>query len=313
MESPYGQQPYPPYGQQPYPPYGQQPYDQPPYPPYGQPYDQPGYDSANPIGGAQPAMEGNIQVEKPHRKSSLGWLWALLTFLFMTAVFLFIMSKTDTGLGRAIRSALGMKDPFRYSSSYDGASDSASDDTYPYDEAVEEPAEEEEEAMEEIAEDDDDSYPDYNGHTAVDLGLSVDWAETNIGSDNESGYGTLFEWSSYIPMNEWGGDWRLPTPDEFRELIDNCYTYSEWNDGNYGMYFRGPNGNSIFLPYTGFSNPGSDSRINYDKTGHYWSGQLDSYDEGKAQNMSIGDATGAYTGQHDRYSRQAVRPVIRKR
>ena len=48
-----------------------------------------------------------------------------------------------------------------------------------------------------------------------------------------------------------GGDWRMPTKDEFQELID--YTTKEWvtiNDVN-GYKFTGSNGNSIFIPAAG--------------------------------------------------------------
>ena len=297
-DAPYMQAPYPP--QQP-----AQPYNPAVPPQYGQPYGMQQPYGQQPYQPVPPQMAGAQPTQKP-RKSSLTWLWSLLTFLVMAASFLFVMSKTDTGLGRTIRQALGMKDPFRVQSSYQTPSSSTSDTSG-------------ELPLEDLLGDDDDEdvaeevdYVDYNGHTAVDMGLSVDWADMNVGADEDYNYGALFVWSSYIASNEWGGDWRMPTPDEFQELIDNCSTYSDWNGGNYGMYFTSRiTHNTIFLPYTGFCNPNRDERINYDKTGHYWSAVLD-YDDSKARNMSIGDATGAYLGQHDRYSRQAVRPVIRK-
>jgi hypothetical protein len=50
-----------------------------------------------------------------------------------------------------------------------------------------------------------------------------------------------------------GGDWRMPTVDEYEELIDNCKW--EWTnkDGINGYKVTSKkNGNSIFLPITGF-------------------------------------------------------------
>jgi hypothetical protein len=50
-----------------------------------------------------------------------------------------------------------------------------------------------------------------------------------------------------------GGDWRMPTVDEYDELIDNCKW--EWTnkDGVNGYKVTSKkNGNSIFLPITGF-------------------------------------------------------------
>lgn len=48
-----------------------------------------------------------------------------------------------------------------------------------------------------------------------------------------------------------GEGWRLPTKEEFEELINKCRW--EWNDETYpsGYKVTGPNGNSIFLPAAG--------------------------------------------------------------
>ena len=73
-----------------------------------------------------------------------------------------------------------------------------------------------------------------------------------------------------------GGDWRMPTKDEFTELLNNC-TLSWHQDGsNRGYVVTGPNGNSIFLPTAG--------RIRWTSyqwdagefggTGYYWSSSL---------------------------------------
>ena len=48
-----------------------------------------------------------------------------------------------------------------------------------------------------------------------------------------------------------GSDWRIPTPDEFQELVDKC-TFE--NVGLYGrtvMKVTGPNGNYIYFPHAG--------------------------------------------------------------
>jgi len=50
----------------------------------------------------------------------------------------------------------------------------------------------------------------------------------------------------------WGKGWRMPTKEELKELKDFC----EWNwtnqNGVDGLVFKAPNGNSIFLPATGY-------------------------------------------------------------
>lgn len=121
---------------------------------------------------------------------------------------------------------------------------------------------------------------------AVDLGLSVKWAACNIGASKPEEFGDYYAWgetetkasfntdnykwydgASYIKYNKdnkeleadddvahikWGGDWRLPTADELKELNDKCtWTWTTLNEVN-GYEVKGPNGNSIFLPDTGF-------------------------------------------------------------
>ena len=48
-----------------------------------------------------------------------------------------------------------------------------------------------------------------------------------------------------------GGNWRMPTKDELKELLDN--TIKEWAqvNGVNGYKFIGSNGNSIFIPAAG--------------------------------------------------------------
>lgn len=117
-----------------------------------------------------------------------------------------------------------------------------------------------------------------NGHRYVDLGLSVMWADCNIGSDNPYNRGMLCGWaditggkgsedindypSANPPLNisgnssydiascKWGKEWRLPTVREYRELLNKC----EWiwidSDDGCGYKITGPNGNSIFCQQT---------------------------------------------------------------
>lgn len=52
----------------------------------------------------------------------------------------------------------------------------------------------------------------------------------------------------------WGGNWRMPTKEEYDELLGDCtWTWTMWN-GVYGHTVTGPNGKSIFLPATGYCN-----------------------------------------------------------
>lgn len=144
---------------------------------------------------------------------------------------------------------------------------------------------------------------------AVDLGLSVKWANANI--QFEEGKSLLIGWGdvtgkvqstdmAYFPMLEyyndivnkkydmatalWGEGWRLPSEKEMRELISCEWTavYDEL-DNFIGYTVTGPNGNSIFMPATG-----KRTGIKTDDilSGYYWTGII-SPDPQKAMYMTF--------------------------
>ena len=140
-----------------------------------------------------------------------------------------------------------------------------------------------------------------NGHEYVNLGLSVKWATCNVGASSPEDYGDYYAWgetttkSSYNEGNsstygksmgsidgdsiydvaraKWGGSWRLPTKDEFQELVDRCtWTWTTYEGVN-GYKVTGPNGNSIFLPAAGWRY--GTSLGNEGSLGYYWSATPD--------------------------------------
>src|SRR5574344_195495 len=117
---------------------------------------------------------------------------------------------------------------------------------------------------------------------AVDLGLSVKWADHNIGATNPEDYGGLYSWGDptgvlsstndddfltelppkYISGSEfdiayrqWGEDWILPSQDQFKELCENCTRSWTTVNGISGYLFTskiaGYTDKSIFLPAAG--------------------------------------------------------------
>ena len=130
-----------------------------------------------------------------------------------------------------------------------------------------------------------------NGHDYVDLGLSVKWATCNIGADKPEDYGDYFAWgeaetksvynkdnsatygkTSYTFLDaasaQWGSSWRMPTKDEFQELIDNCtWQWTTVGGHNGYMVTSKKNGNSIFLPAAGIR---CGSQLNDVEWGYYW-------------------------------------------
>lgn len=170
----------------------------------------------------------------------------------------------------------------------------------------------------------------------VDLGLSVKWANANFGvGDNNSidstlvGY--LVGWGDvtgrnysqdlkYFPTKtaptsivadtrydivtkSWGGDWRLPTKKEIEALVDSC----KWEKQEKGFLVTGPNGNKIFLPFTG-KRIGAAEATNTTE-GYYWSGEVSDYNA-KAYNLYLGDTEAV--DSVERYIGLAVRPVYGK-
>jgi len=171
------------------------------------------------------------------------------------------------------------------------------------------------------------------GHVPVDLGLSVRWASCNVGALFPEDYGNYYAWGEtetkkeYTEENSltyglsmpelqaqgiidsegnltsshdaatanWGSGWRMPTMEECQELVDSC-TWT-WTDNNNvkGYKVTGPNGNSIFLPATGY-------------IGYYWCSTPYESDPYRAYSLYF------YSGYHVvvdgyRYEGLSVRPV----
>ena len=87
-----------------------------------------------------------------------------------------------------------------------------------------------------------------NDTRAVDIGLSVFWADRNVGADTPQAYGDYFSFGTPVP---WGGTWRTPTASELEELLNKCSWELTVCEGVNGYKVTGPNGNSIFLPLGG--------------------------------------------------------------
>ena len=131
-----------------------------------------------------------------------------------------------------------------------------------------------------------DAYPE---HDFIDLGLSVNWATCNLGSNYPFFRGTLYELSMEYQGDTatalWGKDWRMPTKEEFQELMDSCSW--EFDNNNQGFIVTGRNGNSIFLPAGGFKS-GDRDYLNYGSGVYLWgSRDLESSEEPRAWALSV--------------------------
>lgn len=109
----------------------------------------------------------------------------------------------------------------------------------------------------------------------------------------------------------WGGDWRLPTVEECKELVEKCHWDWSYNNGKPGMYVIGPNKRTIFLPATGYCI--RDWRTETLTRGLYWSSGMNTeYATPMSINFTNADGGGVFVGQWSAYCGLAVRPVLPK-
>lgn len=126
----------------------------------------------------------------------------------------------------------------------------------------------------------------------IDLGLPTGtlWADRNIGSNSPEESGYYFAWGEIEPKTgkytwdtykykdnpetlpsshdaatqNWDSDWRMPTNEQFDELLKYC----EWKWDGKGYKVIGKNGNSIYLPAAGWRY----EKLEHEgQLGNYWS------------------------------------------
>ena len=113
-----------------------------------------------------------------------------------------------------------------------------------------------------------------NGHEYVDLGLPSGkcWAGTNYGSSTPEGYGTYLNWDeNSIISSKWGADWTTPSIEDIKELESSCTWEWSTKNGHDGYNVKGNNGNSIFLPASGYMMQGQSSAKKVGEWVYYWS------------------------------------------
>jgi hypothetical protein len=186
------------------------------------------------------------------------------------------------------------------------------------------------------------SCPDNNHPHLIDLGLlsGTKWACCNVGAHFPEEYGgyyawgetsekAVYNWNTYVHCDgsfytchnlgsdisgtgydvahvQWGGSWCMPTLDEMRALANNCSSVRTTENGVYGRRFTGPNGNSIFLPATGYRQDGDLKGAG--SVGYYWSSALNVVD--LAYDLYLGYRAECYDYEV-RCRGQSVRPVVR--
>lgn len=187
---------------------------------------------------------------------------------------------------------------------------------------------------------------------AVDLGLSVLWANANLGATDSKDAGDYYAWGETMPKESYtqdnyfdyyievkeggsvyrgfrifnkvgqsllktdydvakkvlGGNWRIPTIEECKELISRCQM--EYDIEERIVTVTGSNGISMILPCGGFKDYDGLNR----QDGYFWTTDLPSvdFDASEAYAAIYGNFSGRHMGLR-RMSRECglnIRPVM---
>lgn len=178
---------------------------------------------------------------------------------------------------------------------------------------------------------------------AIDLGLPSGtlWASYNVGATSPEKYGDYFAWGETEGNKEiyfwttykhcdgvsnsnhdigqnisgtdydvahvrWGGDWRMPTVNEFKELVYKC-SYAETTLNGVKVFsFTGPNGKSIYLPAAGYKFNANEQEIGSGAS--YWSASLTT-SINYAHELNISGGNVLWDCYINRFAGLPVRPV----
>ena len=159
-----------------------------------------------------------------------------------------------------------------------------------------------------------DKEPDLlDGHEYVDLGLPSGkcWATTNYGATSPDGYGSYLEWSDRnLISSDWGSGWTTPSLQDIRELENNCtWTWGQKN-GHNGYTVKGKNGNSIFLPASGFMMLGQSSAKKVGDWAYYWTSTPS---DGMANIIMSSSSSVWYGEMETSYTKLPIRPITKEK
>ena len=180
--------------------------------------------------------------------------------------------------------------------------------------------------------------PDSRHPHKIDLGLpsGTKWACCNVGASKPENYGNQYAWGetetkatynlrtykyyrsgNYVSLGsdisgtsydvahvKWGGSWKMPSPSQIKELIDNCTSEVTRVNGVSGRRFIGRNGGSIFLPVAGKR---ENNELKTGPFGLYWSSSPSYFDHARDLYFTTGYAI--WSSDDYRHFGHSVRPV----
>lgn len=188
---------------------------------------------------------------------------------------------------------------------------------------------------------------DNQGHEYVDLGLPSGtlWATCNVGSNNPEDIGHYFAWGevepketytrenykwysngSYNNMREieladdaanynWGGDWTMPSSQQWEELIQYTTRTAITINDKQGYKFEAENGNFIIFPRSGYISGSSKGTCGYTYI-DYWRTDRNNFYSGEEyqawiQYLNSISSTSISSKNSDRYVGCNCRPVLK--
>ena len=165
----------------------------------------------------------------------------------------------------------------------------------------------------------------YTSIKAIDLGLSVLWADCNLGADKPEEYGNYYAWGEVKAKKKFtednyahydsstnsnknigsnisgtqydaaranlGNGWRMPTVKDFEELINKCTWKWTQSNGTEGYLVTGTNGKTIFMPASGYMT--NTDTYQQGKDVRLWSAIEETYQKTGAYSFD-----GTYTSQY---------------
>ena len=132
-------------------------------------------------------------------------------------------------------------------------------------------------------------------------------SKSEFGNNGYTDTLTILECADDAAAANWGSDWCMPTQQQFEELEDNCTWTWTTRNGKDGYEVMGKNGNSIFLPATGFYCGEVHNYVRY--YGNYWSSSLNTDDPFEGRNLDFDSGFVNPGNLYDRTNGQTVRPV----
>jgi len=164
-----------------------------------------------------------------------------------------------------------------------------------------------------------------NGYEAIDLGLSVKWANMNIGGNHPFEPGSFFSFgenntkeafwdNNYNGISFdaaaalWRGRWRMPTKSQFEELINNCtWTWKTTAQGQ-GYDIVGKTGKHIFLCAAGMKD--GDKLVGKNDCGQYWVSPQEGDGNNPVRLLFAKMVNPRVSSKKEKYHGLSIRPIL---